>query len=51
LRVWFRCIESHYIEWIGMAMLESLSHRSQIICVGPPSVQKNETWHHWGLEL
>ena len=50
-RVRFRCIESHNIEGIGVTLLECLPERSQIIGVSSPSVQKNQTWHHWGLEL
>ena len=50
-RVWFRCIESHNIEGIWMTLLECLPERSQIIGVRSPSVQENQTWHHWGLKL
>ena len=51
LRVWFRSIESHNIEGIGMTLLKCLPERSQIIGVRSPSVQENQTWHHWGPEL
>ena len=50
-RVWFRSIESHNIEGIGMTLLKCLPERSQIIGVRSPSVQENQTWHHWGPEL